>query len=400
MAEAFVVMQIGNPELDRVYADVICAALRGAGLEPRRVDKHNEGDLLKSEIIQFIERSEIIVADLTNARPNCYLEIGYAMGLGKKKNLILTCRDDHFPRNSKYTPGGPRVHFDLEGYDILSWSPDDDESFRTDLERRIRRRRAILSPAAITPTAPGAYQPTVDDEWLGNNRSAAEKGLDSAKLPGFWETVAAIAPQGDWSQQELRRAVNASTIDTFGWPIGLSFSEVNERPRPTAGGIVTEITAGPLGKDPLPSYDYWNVQKNGDFYYLRGFFEDSRGHTDKLFFNTRIVQVTEMLLFLARLYGSQLQVTEATTISIAITLGGLKERLLEAIGGRWVIRRQQCHEHSIETKIVTTIGSLESHLSEHVKELLAPVFMLFDFAEFGNATYTDIVDRFVAGEIT
>ena len=36
----------------------------------------------------------MIVADITNERPNCYLEVGYAMGLGKKANLILTARED------------------------------------------------------------------------------------------------------------------------------------------------------------------------------------------------------------------------------------------------------------------------------------------------------------------
>jgi hypothetical protein len=50
----------------------------------RRVDRHNEGDLLDSEIVQFIERSQIIVADLTNERHNCYLEVGYATGLERR----------------------------------------------------------------------------------------------------------------------------------------------------------------------------------------------------------------------------------------------------------------------------------------------------------------------------
>ena len=95
MSIGFIIMQIGNPDLDRVCAEAIAPAIEACGMQARRVDKHNEGGLLKSEIIQFIHGADIIVADLTNERPNCYLEIGYTMGIDKFKNLILTVRENH-----------------------------------------------------------------------------------------------------------------------------------------------------------------------------------------------------------------------------------------------------------------------------------------------------------------
>jgi nucleoside 2-deoxyribosyltransferase len=96
MGEAFTIMQIGNVDLDKVYTHAIVPALKAFDLDPKRVDKHNEGRLLKSEIVRFIGLAEIIIADLTNERPNCYLEVGYAMGQGKFRNLILTAREDHY----------------------------------------------------------------------------------------------------------------------------------------------------------------------------------------------------------------------------------------------------------------------------------------------------------------
>jgi nucleoside 2-deoxyribosyltransferase len=119
MAQAFIIMQIGNAELDRVCEQAIVPALKACGLDPKRVDKHNSGGLLKSEIIAFIEGADIIVADVTNERPNCYLEIGYAMGAGKFRNLVLTAREDHSVDSPNHRPGGSKVHFDLAGYDIL-----------------------------------------------------------------------------------------------------------------------------------------------------------------------------------------------------------------------------------------------------------------------------------------
>ena len=92
MAPGFVIMQIGNPELDRLYERAVAPALAACGYEPRRVDRHNRGGLLVSEIIAFIDEAEVLVADLTNERPNCYLEVGYAIGVNKLTNLILTAR--------------------------------------------------------------------------------------------------------------------------------------------------------------------------------------------------------------------------------------------------------------------------------------------------------------------
>lgn len=145
MQHGFVIMQIGNAELDRMYERVIVPALAACGVAARRVDRHNRGGLLLTEIAEFIEDSEILVADLTNERPNCYLEVGYAIGVGKHTNLVLTAREDHDPGSPRHVPGGPRVHFDLAGYDILFWSPNRSGAFRSELEKRVRRRLMLIS---------------------------------------------------------------------------------------------------------------------------------------------------------------------------------------------------------------------------------------------------------------
>jgi hypothetical protein len=141
----FVIMQIGNPELDVVYERAIAKALLACGFEARRVDRHNRGGLLVSEIIAFIDEAELLVADLTHERPNCYLEVGYAIGVSKLTNLILTARADHDTESPLHRPGGPRVHFDLAGFDILFWQPDRLDDFRRELEKRILRRREMLA---------------------------------------------------------------------------------------------------------------------------------------------------------------------------------------------------------------------------------------------------------------
>ncbi len=53
MPTAFIIMQIGNIDLDQVCDKAIVPAAVACGLDPKRVDKHNQGGLLKSEIIKI-----------------------------------------------------------------------------------------------------------------------------------------------------------------------------------------------------------------------------------------------------------------------------------------------------------------------------------------------------------
>ncbi len=256
MSDGFIIMQIGNKALDKVCKDAIVPAIKACGLEPKRVDKHNKGGLLKSEIIDFIERSEIIVADLTNERPNCYLEIGFAMGIDKFRNLILTAREDHNPARSNYVKDGPTIHFDLSGYDILFWHTNKLDLFRDELEKRIKRRRAILLPSNQASASPW------DNEWLKKNRNVAVPVLQSTEKKGFMEIRFALNdPKLSKTQQELDEAASTSTVSTFGWPIGIYMTAVPEyRTRPKVDGIVAQIFV----RD-KKTLDYWAIRRNLDY---------------------------------------------------------------------------------------------------------------------------------------
>ncbi len=389
MPQAFIVMQIGNPELDDVCARAMVPALSACGLDAKRVDKHNQGGLLKSEIIRFLESSDIILADLTNERPNCYLEVGYAMGIGKFKNLILTVREDHRFESPKHRKDGPKVHFDLSGYDLLFWDPDHIDAFREELEKRIRRRLAIIAPAAVAAAGPW------DDDWVSAQRQTALKGLTSVGRRAFMEFRFALGqPKTYVNQRALDEAARVAPIHTFGWPIGIYMTNKQEfRPRPTAGGIVAEV---PIIES--STYDYWSLRTNGDFYFLGSLFEDDRDES-RIFFNTRIVRTTEALLYCARLYG-RLSIDTSSQISVVLRHGGFRGRLIGSSNPGWhMFGRSPSAEDSIETQLQTNLGSIEPNLVIYVKQLLSPFFMLFDFFEVDDPTYQQIVDNFVAGKV-
>ena len=57
-------------------------------------------------------------------------------------------------------------------------------------------------------------------------------------------------------------------------------------------------------------------------------------------------------------------------------------------------------EDALSTEVVSTVGGLESDLVANVKDLLAPLFILFEFTEFGDEVWADIVNKFVDGQVT
>jgi hypothetical protein len=384
--EGFVIVQIGNAELDEICDDVIFPAIADAGLVPRRVDRHNEGDLLKSEIVEFIERAQIIVADVTNERPNCYLEIGYAMGLGKKANLILTAREDHHHSSPRFNATGPKVHFDLEGYDLLLWDPDDLPAFQAELAKRISHRIAVVTRAApalaVTPEA-----------WWEDLRAQGERGLSEAfALTGYMEVRAEINPSGNWPQAKLLEAVSASQISTFGWSVGVVLHD-QRRPRPTSDGVIAEVSTETFG----PTYDLWKVFRDGRFYTLMSLFEDGRDE-NRLFWDSRVHRTTESLLFLLRLYR-QLGVSDTDELSVTLRHAGLAGRTLGAANRMRMTHSREGTEDVSEGTISASLSQLEADLCTYVQELLGPLFVLFDFFDPAPEIICDIVENYVAGRV-
>jgi hypothetical protein len=392
MSTAFIISQIGNPELDSVCSHAIVPALKACGLDPKRVDKHNKGGLLKSEIIGFIESADIIVADLTNERPNCYLEVGYAMGVDKFRNLILTAREDHNHDSRNHLPGGPKIHFDLIGYDVLFWHPDHLDDFKSELEKRIKRRLAILAPSAST------LQSAWDSHWLEQHRSEAKQGLLTilkTPHPGYCEIEFALSgPKPNVSQRDLLGAAKGAQIHTFGWPIGAVLDNRDEyRPRPSVDGIVANM---PFKEH--SSHDYWALRRNGDFYLLQSLFEDMRDPSFKtIYFNTRIVRITEALLYCARLY-SRLGVLNTRTVNIGVVHGGLRDRILRSSDPvQSLFGTHSTTQDVVRSEISASLISIESQLVQFVKDLTQPLFMIFDYFEVSDSVYANMVNNFVEG---
>lgn len=237
----------------------------------------------------------------------------------------------------------------------------------------------------------------LSQEWFEKEATQAQAGIKKTGFTGSMELRVAMRDEMSKSQIELLNAVRQSEIRTFGWPIGILLENREEyRPRPYADGVKAEVAIGP--PEGRASYDYWALRANGDFFLLQSLFEDSRDQSS-IFFDTRIVRVTECLMFVENLY-KKLGAASATQIELSVShQGTLGRKLKSASINRYVSLERSTKEDSSSYKIVTTLGKMHETRVDDVRKLLEPLFILFDFMEFNSEVYEDIVRRFEKGEV-
>jgi hypothetical protein len=258
----------------------------------------------------------------------------------------------------------------------------------------------VAGPSGATPGG----VPILSGEWFQAQHNTAANGIGmlfispSGDVPqvnaaGAMEVRIGLHDGLNKTQIELLNAVRASEIKTFGWPFALTLENKDEyKPRPFGDGIRAEISI--KGRN---SYDYWAARKNGDFFALQGYFEDQQGERNALFFNTRIVRVTEALMFAGGFYAA-LGATPGARLSVRVTHRGLAGRTLKSIGNRVLFDTRTSHEQVSETETVIVLGAIHDALVDEVQRICAPMFMLFDFQEFAPTVYENIVRRFENGE--
>jgi TIR domain-containing protein len=260
----------------------------------------------------------------------------------------------------------------------------------------------IAGPSGATP----AGEPILSGEWFRAQHGTAAAGIAMLNIgdDGSVQQINALGAMEvrfglhgglNKTQVELLNAVRASEITTFGWPFAVLLENRDEyKPQPFGDGIRAEVS---IKQESRKSYDYWAARKNGDFYAMQSYFEDQREH-NALFFNTRIVRVTEALLFASRLYTA-LGAAPDAKISARFTHSGLAGRALKsATLNRQLSTHPTTREQVCETETVLVLRDIHAGLVDEVERVCAPMFMLFNFQQFQRQVYEDIVRRFEKGE--
>lgn len=233
------------------------------------------------------------------------------------------------------------------------------------------------------------------ESWLFETQKEAFQRFNKTKHSTFMEVkFLLIDNKVSFRNKNLLEAANKSQIHTFGWPIGImDIGHEQYGPKPKNDGIVMCPVA-----DKNDYFDFWALRQDGTFYLLRSLFEEKR--TDnKIFFNTRIIHITESLLYTINLY-SNLGINKNSKLRISITHGGLKNRILSSVGNRILYENRPAEENEVQTTIETSIGDIENNLVDNVELFTKPLFEKFDFFELNQKVLEDIVNRYKKGEVS
>jgi hypothetical protein len=121
LKQIFVIMKFGDRHLDSAYEGVIKPLGEEFGFDVLRVDEIQDSGNISQQILENISKSELILAELSGERPNCYYEAGFAHALGKE--MIFAISEDY------------KIHFDLAGHRFIEWGTE--AELRTQLRGRL-----------------------------------------------------------------------------------------------------------------------------------------------------------------------------------------------------------------------------------------------------------------------
>jgi hypothetical protein len=126
------------PEVERFFRDVAKPVLESTGL--RVVDlghDRQERAWMNTEIFEQLHSAEAVFVDLTGSRPNCFIELGYALGRGHR--TIITAQRDEAPP------------FDADKLPWLFWDPSADSAQAQEALREHLRKFGALPPLVQPP---------------------------------------------------------------------------------------------------------------------------------------------------------------------------------------------------------------------------------------------------------
>jgi len=123
-------------EVERFFRNVVDYVVRDAGYERFEIGTEASREaFLNVEIFQALFGSSLAIVDLTGLRPNCFTELGYALGLRRK--VVITAQE------------GTSLPFDSASLPCHFWSSDqEDDQRRRDFRESMRKninRKPIIS---------------------------------------------------------------------------------------------------------------------------------------------------------------------------------------------------------------------------------------------------------------
>ena len=123
--------------VERFFRSSVDSLVVELGYQPLQMGLgKNEFAWMNQAIFDSLHHSSVVLVDLTGVRPNCFMELGYA--LGNKQRVIVTARDD------------TDVSFDAFALEAFQWNETEDPKAQLD-RFRVHWERNIGMPTLVRP---------------------------------------------------------------------------------------------------------------------------------------------------------------------------------------------------------------------------------------------------------
>lgn len=130
MSTCFVIQPFDHGRFDKMFDGVYRSAIQAAGLEPYRVDRDPNADVLIDAIEGGIRNATLCLADITTDNPNVWYELGYAFA--SDRQVVMVCGADR---------AGRKFPFDIQHRAVVTYAaeaPQDFDALEVDLTARIK----------------------------------------------------------------------------------------------------------------------------------------------------------------------------------------------------------------------------------------------------------------------
>lgn len=188
--KCFVIMPFGtdDPELkkrfDGVYKGIIVPAVKEAGYEPVREDISNTPGSIPKSIMIKLATYDMVLADLSNANPNVFYELGIRHVMSKSATVLMMNKNSRIP-------------FDNASYRVIQYT--------TDLDDLYDIQASIISAIKAREDAPNTSDNSVHDTYPELPISLLEyvnqQGCDKSKLK-----VEALQKENQKLKKQLEKA--------------------------------------------------------------------------------------------------------------------------------------------------------------------------------------------------
>ena len=223
------------------------------------------------------------------------------------------------------------------------------------------------------------------------------------RMPHGHYRVAAVIEGIDLDILRLREVMRRAEQSLTGWPPWMWPAREGNKPRPHENTIECHITEGQYHADAADS-DFWRASTTGQLFIVRGYPEDSpkrvRQPPGTVFDLTYpIWKIGECLLFIQR-FATEAGAAEST-VSVCCQWSGLEGRMLAALFNprRDLFRDYRSSTNKRASKTIVPVAKISGALPEIVRDLVSPLYELFDFFHPPDDIYAKELARMQGREL-